>query len=206
MTRLNPRKHDDTFRQICTYLFTFYSSLVDKKKRTKPSTDEIYIMYKLLTPLLLGLGLFSTSANAQPLSECLRTSPGIIAALGQATNLVRHTKGRKNLYLDERLSQVAQHHACDLAARNAISHTDAKGRTPMKRLRKTGFPACFSAENVAWGTKHASPTIAAWQQSPSHRVNQESPKATLMGFGQARGADGRLYWVGLYATPCKKRG
>ncbi|MFI0395408.1 CAP domain-containing protein [Paracoccus sp. p1-h21] len=162
-------------------------------------------MSRLLMVLFLFTGVFSAPAMSQPLGECLRAAPELAAALGRATNLMRHGIGLHRLDLDDQLNTVAQHHACDLARRQTISHTDRRGRTPLKRLRAMGFPACFSAENIAWGTRQPRPTIDAWQNSPAHRLNQQSRKATRMGFGQARGPDGRLYWVGLYARPCPAR-
>lgn len=128
-----------------------------------------------------------------------------VSALGQQTNDSRSARGQSRLRLDPQLNQVAQRHACDLARRQAVSHKDRQGRKPLARVKGAGFAACFSAENVAQGTPSAGVTVGAWQKSPGHARNQQDPRARSMGFGVARGADGLLYWVGLYAARCDAR-
>lgn len=126
----------------------------------------------------------------------------MISALGQQTNATRAARGQTQLRVDPQLSQVAQRHACDLARRQVVSHRDSQGRKPLARVKGAGFRACFSAENIAQGTKSAGGTVKAWQGSVGHARNQQDPRAKSMGFGVAEGADGRLYWVGLYAARC----
>lgn len=75
----------------------------------------------------------------------------------------------------------------------------------MARIKRAGFAACFSAENVAMGTASAAGTVGSWQKSRGHAQNQQDPRANAMGFGVARGADDRLYWVGVYAADCRRK-
>ncbi|MDO5620781.1 MAG: CAP domain-containing protein [Paracoccus sp. (in: a-proteobacteria)] len=153
--------------------------------------------------LMATLILTALPAHASRQLTCPTPAPSAVNALVQTTNQMREQAGLPRLTLDQGLNAAAQRHACDLARRNVVSHTDSRGRTPMKRLRAGGYRACFSAENVAWGTDQPLTTVAAWRESPDHRVNQESPLATRMGFGVAHGPGGYLYWVGLYAAPCR---
>lgn len=129
----------------------------------------------------------------------------MVSAMGQKTNETRVARGQAQLHIDPQLSQVAQRHACDLAGRQRLSHQDQQGRKPLARVKRAGFKACFSAENIAQGTRNAGVTVKAWQSSAGHARNQQDPRAKSMGFGVARGADGLLYWVGVYAARCKQQ-
>ncbi len=150
------------------------------------------LLAMLAAPALASEGGCSGSSGLAP----------AVSALAQQTNATRAARGQAQLRVDAKLSQVAQRHACDLARRQVVSHRDSKGRKPMARVKGAGFRACFSAENVAQGTKSAGGTVKAWQGSAGHARNQQDPRAKSMGFGVAEGADGRLYWVGLYAARC----
>lgn len=144
-------------------------------------------------------------ATASAASECRPADGGRqVGELGRATNAVRAQHGQGPLRIDPALMRAAQKHACDIARRQTISHHDSAGRRPMQRLKMAGFRACFSAENVAMGTPGARATVAAWQDSPGHARNHQDRRARSMGFGVARGANGRLWWVGVYASPCPR--
>ncbi len=62
---------------------------------------------------------------------------------------------------------------------------------------------CFTAENIAKGIRTPDEPVEAWQNSDGHRRNQQSGKASRMGFGVARASDDALYRVGVYAAPCR---
>lgn len=158
-------------------------------------------MRQFLVSLLILLGAISlpvVSAGACELvgNDTLRRE------MAQATNAMRARSGRPPLHIDPVLTRTAQKHACDIAARQTITHSDARGRLPMKRLKSMGYRACFTAENLAMGMPAANATIVAWQNSPKHAQNHQDVRARAMGFGVARGPKGRLWWVGLYATSC----
>lgn len=146
--------------------------------------------------------LFASRAFATGTDCETGAATALVATLAQQTNHARARKGAAPLQLDARLNRAAQRHACDLARRQVASHRGMTGSRPMARIRKAGFRACFSAENVAQGTTTVQHTIGAWSASPGHARNQQDPRAKAMGFGAAKGRDGRLYWVGLYATNC----
>ena len=128
--------------------------------------------------------------------------PQMIGSLAEATNSLRQSRGRDALRLDRRLSRAAQAHACDIARRAVVTHQDAAGRRPMARVKRAGFRACFAAENVAMGSPDPGLTVQAWQSSKGHATNHQDPRARAMGFGVARDNNGRLWWVGVYASPC----
>lgn len=154
---------------------------------------------------LVLMALYSGPALATETGCDMRDISQMINQLGQQTNQLRAARQQHQLRPDERLNRAAQRHACDLARRQVVSHRDAQGLRPRARIERAGFSACFSAENVALGTVSAANTVGSWQKSPGHARNQQDRRARSMGFGVARGADGRLYWVGLYADDCRQR-
>ncbi|TRW98198.1 CAP domain-containing protein [Paracoccus sp. M683] len=151
----------------------------------------------------LLITLFGAPAMAAASNCDVKDLGAVVATLGQQTNQTRAARGQQELRIDRRLNAAAQRHACDLARRQAVSHRSGNGARPMGRIRNAGFRACFSAENVAQGTKSADLTVRAWQSSASHARNQHDPRARAMGFGVARDGNGQLYWVGVYATDCR---
>lgn len=148
----------------------------------------------VLSPALAAEGSCNSGAVAD-----------LVSALGKQTNQLRANQGKAHLQIDPRLSHAAQRHACDLARRQTVSHRDGMGRRPMARIKSAGFRACFSAENVAQATASPGATVRAWQSSAGHAQNQQDPRAQAMGFGVAKGADGHLYWVGVYASDCQSQ-
>lgn len=154
------------------------------------------------------LGMLAVMVMSQPGfasgTGCVATGMDhLISALAQQTNQARSASGQAPLSVDMRLNKAAQRHACDLARRQTVSHRDRLGRRSMARVKRAGFRACFSAENVAMGTNNPRYTVGAWQGSPGHARNQQDPRARAMGFGVAKDGNGHLYWVGLYATTCQ---
>lgn len=129
-------------------------------------------------------------------------TPPVIKSLAERTNVLRAQAGLAQLPIDMRLMKSAQKYACDLASRREVSHIDRQGRTPLKRVRRDGFTACFSAENLAAGIMTPQAAVAAWDNSAAHSRNQLDRRAAAMGFGVAQDINGRLYWTALYARPC----
>ena len=154
-------------------------------------------MLKVLAAMMMVLW-------ASPGLACSADGGGAaLAELAAATNALRARQGGRPLALDPALMRTAQRHACDIARRQVVTHQDAQGRRPMKRLSRDGFRACFAAENVAMGLPGPGATVAAWQASPHHAQNHHDRRASVMGFGVARDPGGRIWWVGLYATSCE---
>ncbi|MFD1883295.1 CAP domain-containing protein [Paracoccus pacificus] len=118
------------------------------------------------------------------------------------TNASRRAAGLAPLVEDPRLSRVALRHACAIAEIGRLEHRGPRGLTPMKRVRAAGFNACFTAENLAAGLYDARRAVAAWQASDGHRRNMMDRRARQAGFGFVHGADGRVWWVGIYAAGC----
>jgi uncharacterized protein YkwD len=82
------------------------------------------------------------------------------------------------------LQAAAQVHAEDLAATGGLSHVGRDGSTVTDRVRRSGYDACRTAENVASGQPDIRSTIASWMASPGHRANILDPQVTDFGFAE----------------------
>ena len=81
-----------------------------------------------------------------------------------------------------------------------MTHTGSDGSTVAVRVDRVGYGWRSLAENVAFGYTDVSAVMAGWMASDGHRRNILSSN-THLGLGVAAGADGRLYWTQVFATP-----
>lgn len=102
---------------------------------------------------------------------------------------------------DARLVAAAQAHSEDQARRGEMSHVGGDGSSVGVRVDRAGYPWRSVAENVALGPSTPLEAMNAWMDSPGHRGNILSASNTQIGIGVAMGADGRLYWTQVFATP-----
>jgi len=94
-------------------------------------------------------------------------------------NRERAGHGESALLLNGHLTQAAEGHSDDMAARDYFDHVSPGGGTPLARMRECGY--IYSSrlgyevgENIGWGTLWlATPRaiVAAWMNSPEHRAN-----------------------------------
>ena len=82
------------------------------------------------------------------------------------------------------LQAAAQAHADDLAASGGLGQTGRDGSNVTDRVRRSGYDACRTAENVAQGQPDIRNTIASWMASPGHRANILDPQVTDFGFAE----------------------
>lgn len=116
-------------------------------------------------------------------------------------NAARAAQGLGPLARSPRLEAVAQGHACDIAARDSVSHVGADGSTLVQRLARAGYRHGVAAENTGRGYDSAEGVLAGWLASPGHRANILTAAVRETGLGLARGRDGRLHWVLVLAEP-----
>jgi len=95
------------------------------------------------------------------------------------------------------LQAAAQAHADDLLQSGTFSHTGSDGSTVATRVSRSGYTACFSAENIAQGQTDIRSVMADWMASPPHRENLLNAQVTQFGFAQASDI-----WVLVLARPC----
>ncbi|UXH79153.1 CAP domain-containing protein [Roseateles amylovorans] len=97
------------------------------------------------------------------------------------------------------LTQAADGHAKDMAAKNYFSHTSQDGRTMSDRVNATGYAWSSLGENIAAGQPTVESVMDSWRNSPGHCANLMSASYTNVGvscqLATAQGATYSKYWV-----------
>lgn len=154
---------------------------------------------RLIAALLLVL-------LAAPAARAACTVPPDAAAVGAAmlagVNAQRAGNGRGALAMDPRLTQAAQLHACDMAARRKLDHKGSDGSSHVTRAKRAGcrYRATLS-ENIGYGFGSVGRMLGAWMGSAGHRKNILERKNRVAGVGYATGPGGP-WWVMMYAGGC----
>lgn len=122
------------------------------------------------------------------------TITGFESEMLELCNQQRRANGKPDLTLNKTLCANAAVRAEEISRDNWFSHQRPDGT------------ACFTAvtvdymtcgENIAYGTRTASATVAAWMDSPGHRANILSDEFTQAGFGCYE-LDGVRYWTQFF--------
>ncbi|PZX18440.1 Cysteine-rich secretory protein family protein [Palleronia aestuarii] len=98
---------------------------------------------------------------------------------------------------DHRLDRAARSHAADMARHGFMDHRGSDGSTHATRIRRSGYPYCGAAENVAKGPFSHHSVMAAWWGSPKHRSNMVLARVEHYGLAQVGDA-----WVLVLARSC----
>ncbi|MGW0662174.1 CAP domain-containing protein [Streptodolium elevatio] len=117
------------------------------------------------------------------------------------TNAERANHGMGSLSAEPHLTQAAQAHSDDMAARDYFDHASLDGRQPADRVRATGYDYSRVAENIAAGQPTPAEVVQGWMNSPGHRANILTPELTQIGIGIAHGGSYRIYWTQVFGTP-----
>ncbi len=96
-------------------------------------------------------------------------------------NQYRRAKGLKPLTLNAELTSAAKAHARDLARWDRISHFGSDGSNPWDRVKRTGYNAQVTAENVGTGQASFDEVLKGWKESPGHNKNLLMRDASHMG-------------------------
>jgi len=154
-----------------------------------------------MIPRILALLLSVTLAACAPGAGTERLSAGGTVDIASAgTQLSFHRAGGgilRPLIHSPALQAAAQAQADDLRTAGQLGHLGADGSTLSDRLRRAGYTACASAENVASGTPDIRSTVGQWLNSPDHRANILNPQVTQFGFAGSGDT-----WVLVLARPC----
>lgn len=110
------------------------------------------------------------------------------AALVALMNAERQRVGQPPLILTTAGSGVAQHYACEIAARRDIDHTGSDGSTLTERLKRGGISVRLAAENTAEGVATPQAGMALWMASPGHRRDILLAGVDSVGVGITDGA------------------
>lgn len=128
---------------------------------------------------LLGLGTSATSeSKPAPVVRRLMSDHPRIRELHNVATRWRAQSGMPVQMLDEELCVIAQRWANNMAARGVMYHGGGE-------------------QVVAQGYANAEACIQGWCYSPGHR-RWVMGGNTRCGFGCQRGANGQLFWAGVY--------
>lgn len=156
------------------------------------------------TTILAGIMMLAgSSAFAGSSAGACATAPQVSAQMRDMVNSERKARGLPTLSSDQRLDQAAQAHACDMARNGYFSHTEPNGTTAKKRVKKAGYRACVTAENISYGWRELPQAMTDLINSPGHRANilRKSVKQIGVGYVPRQGNAGPWY-VQVFANPC----
>lgn len=104
------------------------------------------------------------------------------------------------LTLDERLSNIAQKRAIDMATKHYFSHVSPEGYRAWYFMQQDHYSYYHAGENLALGFQNDQSAFDAWMNSPGHKANILDPNFTKTGIGFAQ-VDGQTLIVQLFAQP-----
>lgn len=118
-------------------------------------------------------------------------------------NAYRTQKGLKPLRLNPKLSDAALAHSRDLAKSDRISHFGSDGSDTWDRVRRTGYGARMTAENVGTGQASLGEVLQGWQKSRDHNANLLLADAEEMGIAVVHNPDTRFktFWTLVVGAP-----
>ncbi|HVZ05836.1 CAP domain-containing protein [Hyphomicrobium sp.] len=118
-------------------------------------------------------------------------------------NAYRKKHGLKPLKLNAELTEAAKAHSRDLAKWDRISHYGSDGSNPWDRVKRAGYRARLTAENVGTGQVSFKEVMRGWEESPGHNKNLLTPDATNMGIAlvQDPKTEFKSFWTLVIAAP-----
>jgi uncharacterized protein YkwD len=118
-------------------------------------------------------------------------------------NGYRTQKGLKPLRLNPKLSDAALIHSKDLAKSDRISHFGSDGSDTWDRVRRSGYTARMTAENVGTGQPSLSDVFRGWQKSRDHNANLLLADAEEMGIAVVHDPNTRFktFWTLVVGAP-----
>lgn len=125
------------------------------------------------------------------------------AAAQKLVNAYRAQKGLKPLKLNTKLSDAARTHSEDLSKSDRISHYGSDGSDAWERVRKAGYGARVTAENVGTGQASLDEVFRGWQKSADHNANLLLRDANEMGIAMVYNPKSQFktFWTMVVASP-----
>jgi uncharacterized protein YkwD len=190
---------------------------------TEPETTASVSPASYLTPKSTALGgepsaprgIQVASLDKAPSGTYEKAEPGVLAnrdyshtslnaeMARDVINAYRKKFGLKPLRLNVELTEAAKAHSRDLAKWDRISHYGSDGSNPWDRVKRTGYKARLTAENVGTGQINFNEVMKGWEESPGHNKNLLTPDATNMGIAlvQDPHTEFKSFWTLVLAAP-----
>lgn len=151
-----------------------------------------------------GASAACSGGDAQPTPENLAQVAGTTLCL---INEQRVANGLTPLAAQDELTQASMDYSALMVDEQFFAHESPEGTVLAQRLTDAGYlggdGAWVVGENIAWGESYlGSPgaIVAAWMNSPGHRVNILSPDYDEIGIGIAVGVPTSTSDGGTYTT------
>lgn len=119
--------------------------------------------------------------------------PAPMSTTAQVVALVNEERGAAGcgpLKEDTQLTDAAQRHSEDMAARDYFEHTNPDGADPGQRVTDAGYRWSTYGENIARGQQTAASVMESWMNSPGHRANILNCAFKDIGIGIHKGPGG----------------
>ncbi|MFB8104895.1 MULTISPECIES: sigma-70 family RNA polymerase sigma factor [Streptomyces] len=142
----------------------------------------------------------STVAPPPSPSAAPRARPRPETLLVAEVNTLRAHNDCPQLTTDPRLTEVAQRHSEDMAARDYFDHTDSTGRNMGDRVTDSGYRWTAVGETIATGNADPAAVAEQWRRSPGRDDDILNCNFTHVGVGIADSPRGP-YWTQVLATP-----
>ncbi len=149
----------------------------------------------------------TTEPPRQPAFYDSLARPEVHVNVNAAASLLsdyRKKNGLPPVEIDQRLVEMAEAQAKEMARRNQVTH-DPGGKNFNRRLAASGFNAQRAAENIGAGYHTLAEAFSGWRDSPSHNKNMLLSGATKMGIATAYAPTSKykVFWARVLAEPAK---
>ena len=116
-------------------------------------------------------------------------------------NQERSKAGVPALTLSDKLTDIANTKAKDMADKNYFSHESPTYGSPFDMLNHFGVSFSYAGENIAAGQKSAQEVMQSWMNSSGHKANILNKNYTQLGVGYYEGGQYGTEWVQLFIKP-----
>lgn len=178
-----------------------FVSLIDPPPVVQPHLSApvvpggpVYTISGAIWDWMTGKGPFpwSRPTPPPPVPPAPRPKPippsSIPSPVVDAQNAQRAKYGLAPQRVDQKLTDMAQRWANDMATDHLMSHAAFSQRM------QAVYANVWAGENVAEGASTVPEVMGMWMNSPGHRANILNPKFTAAGAGMATASDGTVYW------------
>lgn len=138
----------------------------------------------------------------QALAASCQGDATVAPVLDGAVNAARQAEGKTLLDSAPLLQQVAQSHACDMAAFGRVDVEGSNGSSVVDRARAVGYPTCGVVQLVGRGGGPAD-AVANWLRQDAQRTELLGQTSSQVGSGYATGADGTRYYSVVLGDNCR---
>lgn len=146
---------------------------------------------------------FSGDDESEPIDANVKVVALDLDKAASMVNSYRAENGLGPLRLSPQLSEAAWVHSKDLSTADRISHYGSDGSDALERVRRAGYQARLTAENVGTGQRSLSEVITGWKNSRDHNANLLLPDAEEMGIAMVYAPDTKFktFWTMVVGSP-----